>query len=65
MDGNLNKALDKLDERYKTPLILSYIGQFSDQEIADILNIPLSTVMSRMARGKMFLKQKISGDKNR
>jgi RNA polymerase sigma-70 factor (ECF subfamily) len=60
MDGELQDALNKLDERYKTPLILSYIGDFSYQEIADILKIPLGTVMSRIARGKMFLKKELT-----
>jgi RNA polymerase sigma-70 factor (ECF subfamily) len=60
MDGELQAALNTLDERYKTPLVLSYIGDFSYQEIANMLKIPLGTVMSRIARGKMFLRRKLT-----
>lgn len=54
------QALNKLDERYKTPLVLSYMDGFSYKEIASILNIPIGTVMSRIARGKIFLKKEFS-----
>jgi RNA polymerase sigma-70 factor (ECF subfamily) len=60
MDGELQEALNRLEEKFKTPLILSYIGDFSYQEIADMLRIPLGTVMSRIARGKMFLKKELT-----
>jgi RNA polymerase sigma-70 factor (ECF subfamily) len=59
LDGELQLALDNLAEKYKTPVILSYIGGYSYQEIADMLHIPIGTVMSRIARGKMFLKKEI------
>lgn len=60
MDGELQEALDKLDERYKTPLVLSYIGDFSYREIAKTLKIPMGTVMSRVARGKAYLKRELT-----
>jgi RNA polymerase sigma-70 factor (ECF subfamily) len=60
VNGELQQALNKLDERYKTPLILSYMDGFSYKEIASILNIPMGTVMSRIARGKIFLKNELS-----
>ncbi len=59
LNGDLQAALDKLDEKYKTPVLLSYVGGYSYQEIADTLHIPIGTVMSRIARGKMFLKKEI------
>ena len=59
LDGELQTALDKLAEKYKTPIVMSYVGGYSYQEIADTLHIPIGTVMSRIARGKMFLKKEI------
>lgn len=59
-NGELQQTLDKLDEKYKTPLVLSYMDGFSYKEIASILNIPMGTVMSRIARGKIFLKKEFS-----
>ncbi len=60
MDGELQEALNKLKEKYKTPLILFYIGDFSYSEIAKTLKIPLGTVMSRISRGKISLKKELN-----
>ncbi len=63
INGELQQVLDKLDEKYRIPLILSYMDSFSYKEIASILNIPMGTVMSRIARGKIFLKKELSKHK--
>lgn len=59
LSEELQEALNKLDKKYKTPLVLSYMGDFSYKEIASILNIPIGTVMSRIARAKVFLKKEL------
>lgn len=52
----VHQQLKILPERYRSVLILYYLQEFAYQEIADILEIPLGTVMSRLARGKQRLK---------
>lgn len=44
---DIEKALDKLDETFKTPFMMYYKG-FKYYEIADRLNIPLGTVKNRI-----------------
>ncbi|MCP4134392.1 MAG: sigma-70 family RNA polymerase sigma factor [bacterium] len=54
---DIRKALDVLEEKYKTPLLLFYFNDFSYKEIAGTMDIPIGTVMSRIARSKLFLRR--------
>ena len=58
----LDESLDKLDDKYKEPLILYYFEEMDYKEIAEILRIPVSTVGVRLQRGKVML-QKIIKEK--
>ena len=55
----LQAALDALDETFRTPLILFYFEDFSYRDIADHLELPIGTVMSRLARGKAYMRAKL------
>lgn len=48
-------ALGELAEHYRAPLTLFYLEEIPYREIAEILEIPLGTVMSRISRGKARL----------
>ena len=54
--GIVLDALKRVDETYRTALELFYLAELSYREIADILEIPIGTVMSRLSRGKDQLK---------
>lgn len=52
----IDKCLGRLEVKYKEPLILYYFEELSYQEIADILQIPVSTVGIRIKRAKEKVK---------
>src|SRR5713226_5565105 len=59
MDADVKGARDSLPESFRQVVILSDIEGFSYQEIADILSIPIGTVISRLHRGRRQLQVKL------
>lgn len=52
-------VLQALEENFKAPLCLFYMEQLSYKEVAAALEIPIGTVMSRLARGKQMLRARL------
>jgi len=59
MDTEVKQALDDLPEHFRTAVLLADIEGFSYKEIADILHIPIGTVMSRLHRGRRFVQRRL------
>lgn len=57
--AKVQAALNELDETFRTPLILFYFEEFSYKDIADQMELPIGTVMSRLARAKAYLRAKL------
>ncbi len=56
-ESEVREALENLPESFLMPVLLSDVEQFSYKEIAEILDIPIGTVMSRLHRGRKALQE--------
>ena len=55
------ETLLQIDERHRAPLMLYYLEDHTYQEIADILDISIGTVMSRLSRAKEQMRRRLTG----
>jgi RNA polymerase sigma-70 factor (ECF subfamily) len=56
---NIDKAIAELPDNYRDVIYLRYIEDMPYQQIADALNLPLSTIETRLFRGRKLLQQKL------
>jgi RNA polymerase sigma-70 factor (ECF subfamily) len=56
-DEDVQKALEALPEGFRLAVLLADVEGFSYKEIAEILGIPIGTVMSRLHRGRRALEK--------
>ena len=58
VDSEVKDALGELPEKFRQVVLLDVEG-FSYKEIAEMLDIPIGTVMSRLHRGRKFLQKRL------
>jgi RNA polymerase sigma-70 factor (ECF subfamily) len=58
-DAEIKDALESLPEQFRIAVLLGDVEGFSYKEIAEILDIPLGTVMSRLHRGRRALQKRL------
>ncbi len=56
-DDAVKAALESLPENFRLPVLLADVEGFSYKEIADIMDTPIGTVMSRLHRGRKALQK--------
>jgi RNA polymerase sigma-70 factor (ECF subfamily) len=56
----LQNALHDLPEEFRSPVVLFYFEEFSYKEIAEQMDVPVGTIMSRLARAKAYLRQRLA-----
>src|SRR5687768_7464891 len=60
LDADLQAALDALPDAFRQAVWLRDVEEFSYAEIADIVGVPIGTVMSRISRGRRLLHDKLA-----
>lgn len=58
-DAEVRGALEALPDAFRLPVLLADVEGFGYREIADILDIPIGTVMSRLHRGRKAMYQRL------
>ncbi len=61
MGPDLQEALDALPEAFREAVWLRDVEEFPYAEIAEMLSIPVGTVMSRISRGRRMLYERMAG----
>jgi RNA polymerase sigma-70 factor, ECF subfamily len=59
MDAEVRESLDTLPVQFRSAVVLADVQGFSYKEIAEILGIPVGTVMSRLSRGRHMLQSRL------
>jgi len=59
VDADVKQALESLPEHFRMPVLLADVDGFSYKEIAEIIDVPIGTVMSRLHRGRKALQKKL------
>ncbi|WP_027410619.1 RNA polymerase sigma factor SigW [Anoxybacteroides tepidamans] len=57
LQETVQKAIEKLPEKYRSVIVLKYINDLSLQEISEILDLPIGTVKTRIHRGREALRK--------
>jgi len=60
VDDRLKKALDDLPDHYRTVLLLWAVEGLKYREVAEVLDVPLGTVMSRLYRARSILSEQLA-----
>ena len=58
-EDEVKVALEDLPEHYRLPILLADVEGFAYKEIAEILDVPIGTVMSRLHRGRKQLQKRL------
>ena len=60
-DEEILRALKSIPQKYRDVVLLTDVEEFSYKEAADLLDLPIGTVMSRLHRGRRLLRQELTG----
>lgn len=55
----VQQALAQLPEKYKVPMVLRYLEDMTYQQIADVMEVPITTIETRLFRGRSLLQKRL------
>lgn len=55
----VQQAVSELPEKYRLPLVLRYLEDLSYREIAEYMDLPVTTIETRLYRGKALLQKRL------
>jgi len=59
LEQEISRAIDALPEDFRMAVLMADVEEFSYKEIADAMDCPVGTVMSRLHRGRRLLKEQL------
>ena len=59
-DEELLQALERIPKQFREVVLLTDVEEFSYKEVAELLQTPIGTVMSRLHRGRRLLRQQLT-----
>ena len=59
VESDIKEAVEELPENFRLPVLLADLEGFAYKEIAEILDIPIGTVMSRLHRGRKAMQKRL------
>ena len=59
-DEDILLAMQRVPEKFSQVVLLADVEEFSYKEVADLMQIPIGTVMSRLHRGRRLLRQELA-----
>jgi RNA polymerase sigma-70 factor (ECF subfamily) len=59
-DEEILQALEKLPKAFRDVVVLTDVEEFSYKEVAEFMQVPIGTVMSRLHRGRKLLRQQLT-----
>ena len=60
-DEEILSAMERISPGFKAVVLLIDVEEFAYKEVAEILGIPIGTVMSRLSRGRRLLREQLTG----
>jgi len=60
-DEEILQALERIPKQFREVVLLTDVEEFSYKEVAELLQTPIGTVLSRLHRGRRLLRRQLTG----